>query len=41
MKKEQETITNDIGVGTSLSDEDIKNYVEEVEEEVEAKEDKV
>ena len=41
VKKEQETITSDIGVGTSLSDEDIEKYVKEVEEEVEAKEDKV
>ena len=41
VKKEQETITSDIGVGASLSDEDIEKYVKEVEEEVEAKEDKV
>ena len=33
-RRKQETIVKNIGVGTSLSDEDIKNYVKEVEEEV-------
>jgi hypothetical protein len=32
-KRQQETIIKDIGIGTSLTEEDIKNYVEEVEEE--------
>jgi len=32
-KRQQETIVKDIGIGTSLTEEDIKNYVEEVEEE--------
>jgi len=32
-KWQQETIVKDIGIGTSLTEEDIKNYVEEVEEE--------
>ena len=31
-KRQQETIAKDIGIGTSLSEEDIKNYVNEVEE---------
>ena len=35
-KRQQETIANDIGIGTSLSEEDIKNYVKEVEEEEES-----
>ena len=33
-KWQQETIVKDIGIGTSLTEEDIKNYVEEVEEEI-------
>jgi len=32
-KWQQETIVKDIGIGTSLTEEDIKNYVEEAEEE--------
>lgn len=32
-KRQQETIVKDIGIGTSLTEDDIKNYVEEVEEE--------
>ena len=40
-RRKQEPIVKNIGVGTSLSDEDIEKYVKEVEEEVEAKEDKV
>lgn len=35
-KRQQETIANDIGIGTSLSEEDIKNYVKEVEEDEES-----
>jgi hypothetical protein len=31
-KQQQVAIANDIGIGTSLSEEDIKNYVKEVEE---------
>ena len=31
-KQRQETIIKDIGIGTSLTEEDIKNYVKEVEE---------
>jgi hypothetical protein len=34
-KQRQETIAKDIGIGTSLTEEDIKNYVKEVEEEEE------
>jgi hypothetical protein len=34
-KRQQETIAKDIGIGTSLTEEDIKNYVKEVEEEEE------
>ena len=33
VKRQQETIVKDIGIRTSLTEEDIKNYVEEVEEE--------
>lgn len=32
-KRQQESISKDIGIGTSLIEEDIKNYVKEVEEE--------
>ncbi|MGH9975704.1 MAG: hypothetical protein ACRD8Z_07700 [Nitrososphaeraceae archaeon] len=32
-KRQRETISKDIGIGTSLTEEDIKNYVKEVEEE--------
>jgi hypothetical protein len=35
VKREQETITNNSGVGTSLSDDEIKDYVKEAEEEEE------
>jgi predicted TPR repeat methyltransferase len=31
-KRQQATIVNDIGIGTSLTEEDIKSYVKEVEE---------
>jgi hypothetical protein len=36
-KRHQETIVKDIGIGTSLTEDDIKNYVEEVEEQEENK----
>jgi hypothetical protein len=36
-KRRQETIVKDIGIGTSLTEDDIKNYVEEVEEQEENK----
>lgn len=36
-KRQQETIVKDIGIGTSLTEDDIKNYVEEVEEQEENK----
>ena len=36
-KRQQESIVKDIGIGTSLSEDDIKNYVEEVEEQEENK----
>ena len=31
-RQRQEKIIKDIGIGTSLTEEDIKNYVKEVEE---------
>jgi hypothetical protein len=34
-KQQQRTIVRDTGIRTSLSDEDIKNYVREIEEEKE------
>jgi hypothetical protein len=36
-KRQQEMISNDIGISTSLSEDDIKKYVDEVEEEEEEK----
>jgi len=38
-KRQQEEISKDIGIGTSLSEEDVKEYVREVEREEENKED--
>lgn len=38
-KRQQEEISKDIGIGTSLSEEDVKEYVREVEQEQESKED--
>jgi hypothetical protein len=37
-KRQQEEITKDIGIGTSLSEEDVKEYVREVERKEESKE---
>jgi hypothetical protein len=37
-KRQQEQISSDIGIGTSLSEEDVKEYVREVEQEEESKE---
>jgi hypothetical protein len=40
-KQKQKSIAKDIGIRTSLSEEDIKNYVKEVEEEQEEVQDKL
>jgi hypothetical protein len=40
-RQKQKSIAKDIGIGTSLSEEDIKNYVKEVEKEQEEVQDKV
>jgi hypothetical protein len=39
-KRQQATIVNDIGIRTSLTEEDIKSYVNEVEKEKEKEEEK-